>query len=318
MRQAGRYLPEYREIRSRERDFLAMCYNSKVASDITLQPIKRFDFDAAIIFSDILVIPHNLGVNIRFEDNIGPIVEKIESSDRLKQFKNQGYLENVYEAISITRSKLDESKSLIGFAGSPWTVATYLLDEKNKKDFVESRKKIYRKDRLVQILIEILTNETIEHLKNQIRAGSDIVQIFDSWCGILSEDDFEELVIKPTAKIVKSLKEDFPNIPIIGFPKGAGYLYENYIDKTGIDVVGVDYTVPISAMQKFQEKLTIQGNLDPVIMTQDKAILEIRIKNIMDNLSNKPFIFNLGHGILPDTPIENVEFLVNYIRNYEK
>jgi uroporphyrinogen decarboxylase len=318
MRQAGRYLPEYREIRSTQKDFLAMCYNSKISSEITLQPIKRFGFDAAIIFSDILVIPHNLGVKIIFEDNVGPIVEKIDSLDRIKQFKNHGYLENVYDSVSLTRSKLDKEKSLIGFAGSPWTVVSYLLDEKNKKDFVESRKKIYRDDKIVQVLIEILTQETISYLKNKIIAGADLVQLFDSWCGVLSEDDFEELVIKPTAKIVKEIKKDFPNIPIIGFPKGAGYLYENYINKTGINVVGVDYTVPISVMQKFQDKITVQGNLDPVIMLCNKNILEERIKNIMDSLSEKPFIFNLGHGILPATPIENVEFLVNYIRNYEK
>jgi uroporphyrinogen decarboxylase len=318
MRQAGRYLPEYRKIRSDQKNFLSMCYNSKIASEITLQPIKRFDFDAAIIFSDILVIPHNLGVNIVFEDNIGPIVERIDDLDRVKTFKDHGYLENIYEAISLTRANLDKEKSLIGFAGSPWTVLTYLLDEKNKKDFVESRKKIHREDNLVQILIEILTDETIKYLKNKIRAGVDLVQVFDSWCGILSEDDFEELVIKPTAKIVREIKKDFPNIPIIGFPKGAGYLYENYINKTGIDVVGVDYTVPISIMKKFQDKITVQGNLDPVIMLCDKNILEVKLQNIMDNLSENPFIFNLGHGILPTTPIENVEFLVDYIRNYEK
>jgi uroporphyrinogen decarboxylase len=318
MRQAGRYLPEYREIRNIHKDFLSMCYNSKIASEITLQPIKRFDFDAAIIFSDILVIPHNLGVNIRFEENIGPIVEKIDNLEQIRNFKDHGYLENIYEAVSITRSNLNKEKSLIGFAGSPWTVATYLLDEKNKKDFVESRKKIYRNDNLVQNLIEILTNETIRYLKNKIRSGCDIIKIFDSWCGVLSEDDFEELVIKPTARIVKEIKKDYPDITIIGFPKGAGYLYENYLNKTKIDVLAMDYTVPVSIMKKFQERITVQGNLDPVIMLCDKRIIEERVKNIMDNLSQKPFIFNLGHGILPNTPIENVEFLVNYIRNYGK
>lgn len=318
MRQAGRYLPEYREIRNIHKDFLSMCYNSKIASEITLQPIKRFDFDAAIIFSDILVIPHNLGVNIRFEENIGPIVEKIDNLEQIRNFKDHGYLENIYEAVSITRSNLNTEKSLIGFAGSPWTVATYLLDEKNKKDFVESRKKIYRNDNLVQSLIEILTNETIRYLKNKIRSGCDIIKIFDSWCGVLSEDDFEELVIKPTARIVKEIKKDYPDITIIGFPKGAGYLYENYLNKTKIDVLAMDYTVPVSIMKKFQERITVQGNLDPVIMLCDKRIIEERVKNIMDNLSQKPFIFNLGHGILPNTPIENVEFLVNYIRNYGK
>jgi uroporphyrinogen decarboxylase len=318
MRQAGRYLPEYREIRNIHKDFLSMCYNSKIASEITLQPIKRFDFDAAIIFSDILVIPHNLGVNIRFEENIGPIVEKIDNLEQIRNFKDHGYLENIYEAVSITRSNLNKEKSLIGFAGSPWTVATYLLDEKNKKDFVESRKKIYRNDNLVQSLIEILTNETIRYLKNKIRSGCDVIKIFDSWCGVLSEDDFEELVIKPTARIVKEIKKDYPDITIIGFPKGSGYLYENYLNKTKIDVLAMDYTVPVSIMKKFQERITVQGNLDPVIMLCDKRIIEERVKNIMDNLSQKPFIFNLGHGILPNTPIENVEFLVNYIRNYGK
>ena len=314
MRQAGRYLPEYREIKSQQKDFLSMCYNPKTASEITLQPIKRFDFDAAIIFSDILVVPHNLGINVTFKENIGPVVEKVTSINRINGFKDSGKLSYVYDAICEVKSKLPPEKALIGFSGSPWTVVTYLLDEKNKKDFTESRSKIYQNQNLVDSLIEVITIETIKYLKNQIRAGADIIQLFDSWSGVLSEDNFEKYVINPTKRIISEIKKEFPQTPIIGFPKGAGYKYDMYIDHTGIDVIGVDYTIPVGVMKKFQEKKVVQGNLDPVILLSNKSDIEKATQELLDKLSGRPFIFNLGHGILPNTPIENVEFILDYIR----
>ena len=314
MRQAGRYLPEYRDIKSQQKNFLSMCYNPKIASEITLQPIKRFDFDAAIIFSDILVVPHNLGVNVAFKESVGPVVEKITNINRIKEFKDGGRLNYVYDAISEVKSKLPPQKALIGFSGSPWTVVTYLLDKKNKKDFTESRSIIYQNKNLVDSLINSITSSTIKYLKNQIKAGADIIQLFDSWSGVLSEDNFEEYVVKPNKRIISEIKTEFPHIPIIGFPKGAGHKYDKYIDNTGIDVIGVDYTVPLDIMKQFQDKAIVQGNLDPVILLGHKSEIKKAAQGLLDKLSEKPFIFNLGHGILPNTPIENVEFVINFIR----
>ena len=318
MRQAGRYLPEYRELKSQQKDFLSMCYNPKIASEITLQPIKRFDLDAAIIFADILLLPHNLGIDLTFKENIGPVVEKVTNTSRIKEFKDGGRLDCIYEAIGIVKSKLSRDKALIGFAGSPWTVTTYLLDETNKKDFTGSRSKIYQDTHLVESLIETITIETISYLRNQIKAGADIIQLFDSWSGVLSEDNFEQYVIKPNKRIISEIKKEFPNTPIIGFPKGAGYKYDNYIDNTGIDVIGVDYTVPVNIMKGFQKKTVVQGNLDPVVLLGKQSDIEKATQELLDKLSGKPFIFNLGHGILPNTPIENVEFLVDYVKKWEK
>ena len=320
MRQAGRYLPEYMEIRKNFSDFLELCYDSKKAAEVTIQPIQRFGFDAAIIFSDILILPHALGWKVAFEKGEGPVLQKFESDKDLAYLNNKfdKKINHIYDTVSIVRSSLDKKISLIGFAGSPWTVASYMLEGKGKQDFSISKNFLYTKKNLALQLIDIITDKTIEYLSGQIDAGADIIQLFDSWSGVLSGEEYDDFVIKPTKKIVNSIKNKYPKIPIIGFPRGSGYLYEEYIDQTNIDAVGVDQFVPISIMKKWQDKIIVQGNFDPVILIGNKEIIEKKANNILSQLEKKNFIFNLGHGILPNTPVENVEFLVNYVRNYKR
>ena len=320
MRQAGRYLPEYMEIRKNFSDFLELCYDSKKAAEVTIQPIQRFGFDAAIIFSDILILPHALGWKVAFEKGEGPVLQKFESDKDLAYLNNKfdKKINHIYDTVSIVRSSLDKKISLIGFAGSPWTVASYMLEGKGKQDFSISKNFLYTKKNLALQLIDIITDKTIEYLSGQIDAGADIIQLFDSWSGVLSGEEYDDFVIKPTKKIVNSIKNKYPKIPIIGFPRGSGYLYEEYIDQTNIDAVGVDQFVPISIMKKWQDKIIVQGNFDPVILIGNKEIIEKKANNILSQLEKKNFIFNLGHGILLNTPVENVEFLVNYVRNYKR
>ena len=320
MRQAGRYLPEYMEVRKNFLDFLELCYNSKKAAEVTLQPINRFGFDAAIIFSDILVLPHALGWKVHFKKGEGPVLQKFESDKDLICLNNKfdKKINHIYDTVSIVRSSLDKNKSLIGFAGSPWTVVSYMLEGKGKQDFSVSKNFLYTKKILSLQLIDVITNKTIEYLLGQIDAGVDVIQLFDSWSGVLSGEEYDDFVVKPTKKIVNSIKDKYPEIPIIGFPRGSGYLYQEYINKTNIDAIGVDQFVPINIMKKWQDKIVVQGNFDPVLLFSNKEIIERKANNILSELGNKNFIFNLGHGILPNTPTENVEFLVNYVRNYNK
>jgi len=318
MRQAGRYMPEYMEIRSNVRNFLDLCYDSEKATTITLQPIKRFGLDAAILFSDILVIPHALGWDVTFEKGEGPILKKFESENDLQILGDKFFnkINQVYEAVAKIKSKLPKEVSLIGFAGSPWTVASYMIEGRGKQDFSVSKNFLYTKNIEAQKLIEIITEKTIEYLSNQILAGADIIQLFDSWSGILNEKLYDDFVIKPTKKIIYTLKEKFPSVPIIGFPRGSGYNYDKYIKQTGIDGVGVDQFTPISQMKLWQKNLVVQGNLDPVVLLGNKENIKVATDQIMESLGNKNFIFNLGHGILPTTPVSNVEYLVNYVKSF--
>ncbi len=320
MRQAGRYLPEYIEIRKNSSDFLELCYDSEKAKKVTLQPIDRFDFDAAIIFSDILVLPHALGWKVAFKKGEGPILQKFETDKDLLHINNDfdKKINCIYDTVNKVRLSLDKNKSLIGFAGSPWTVASYMLEGKGKQDFSVSKNFLYNKKKLALQLIDIITEKTIEYLLGQISAGVDIIQLFDSWAGVLSGGEYEDFVIKPTKKIVSLVKRKYPSLPIIGFPRGSGYLYQEYIDQTDIDAIGVDQFVPINTMKKWQDNIIVQGNFDPVLLLGKKDIIEKKANDILTCLDSKNFIFNLGHGILPNTPIENVQFLVNYVRNYQK
>ena len=320
MRQAGRYLPEYMEIRKESSDFLELCYDSEKAKKVTLQPIDRFDFDAAIIFSDILVLPHALGWKVAFKKGEGPILQKFETDKDLLYINNDfdKKINCIYDTVNKVRLSLDKNKSLIGFAGSPWTVASYMLEGKGKQDFSVSKNFLYNNKKLALQLIDIITEKTIEYLLGQINAGVDIIQLFDSWAGILSGEEYEDFVIKPTKKIVSLVKRKYPSLPIIGFPRGSGYLYQEYIDQTDIDAIGVDQFVPINTMKKWQENIIVQGNFDPVLLLGKKEIIEKKANDILTCLDSKNFIFNLGHGILPNTPVENVQFLVNYVRNYQK
>lgn len=320
MRQAGRYLPEYMEIRNHVSDFLELCYNSKKAAIVTIQPIDRFGFDAAILFSDILILPHALGWKVEFQKGEGPILQKFESENDLNSLNSKfdKKINHIYDTVAKVRSSLAKDKSLIGFAGSPWTVVSYMLEGKGKQDFSVSKNFLYTKPKLAKELIDIITDKTIEYLSGQIDAGVDVIQLFDSWSGVLSGVEYNNFVINPTRKIVDSIKNKYPKIPIIGFPRGSGYLYQDYIDQTNIDCIGVDQFVPINIMQKWQKNIVVQGNFDPVILLSNKEIIEQKAYEILSKLNNKNFIFNLGHGILPNTPVENVEFLVNYVRNYQK
>lgn len=320
MRQAGRYLPEYKEVRNETGSFLDLCYNPSRAAEVTLQPIKRFNLDAAIIFSDILIIPHSLGLEVSFEKDMGPKVEIIDNEAVLTKLKinsDSEKLNKVYEAISLVKAKLDSKKTLIGFVGAPWTVATYILEGKGKHDFEKSKLIAYKNPNFLQKLIDIITQQTIFHILGQIKAGADVIQIFDSWAGILGEIDYCKFVIKPTINIIKEVKKIYPNVPIIGFPKGSGLMYEEYIKQTGVDGVGLDHTVTLNQMSEFAENIVVQGNLDPVVLLSSKEVIAERAGLILDRMKNKRFIFNLGHGILPNTPIENVEFLVEYVKNYQ-
>ena len=320
MRQAGRYLLEYMEIRKDSSDFLELCYDSEKAKKVTLQPIDRFDFDAAIIFSDILVLPHALGWKVAFKKGEGPILQKFETDKDLLYINNDfdKKINCIYDTVNKVRLSLDKNKSLIGFAGSPWTVASYMLEGKGKQDFSVSKNFLYNNKKLALQLIDIITEKTIEYLLGQINAGVDIIQLFDSWAGVLSGEEYEDFVIKPTKKIVSLVKRKYPSLPIIGFPRGSGYLYQEYIDQTDIDAIGVDQFVPINTMKKWQENIIVQGNFDPVLLLGKKEIIEKKANDILTCLDSKNFIFNLGHGILPNTPVENVQFLVNYVRNYQK
>ncbi len=316
MRQAGRYLPEYREIRSNIDSFLTLCYTPKLACEVTLQPLRRFDLDGAILFSDILVVLDGLGIKVRFEKTGGPVVEKI-TSDTLPVLSVTDFhkkLSPVYEAINLIKSQLPEGVSFIGFSGSPWTLACYAINGSGNHHFSETRIFAYRYPDVFARLIDTLTDSIIVYLEKQIEAGVEIVQLFDSWSGILPETEFAQWVIKPTARIVKALAQKFPNVPIIGFPRGAGLLYERYVRECQVKAVGIDTCVPLDVMKHLQKYSVVQGNLDPLALAfnEQKALSETQ--RILNHLDQNKMIFNLGHGMVPETPTSHVESVIRMIR----
>lgn len=312
MRQAGRYLPEYKAVREKAGSFLNVCYNPDLAAEITMQPLKRFNLDAAIIFSDILIVPDRLGLNLRFIPGDGPRLNNIRSMDNIYKIKKrQGIYELIYETISKVRSQT--KKTVIGFAGSPWTVATYMIEGQGKTDFFNSKIAAFQRENYLNIIIDIIVEETIEYLSGQIKAGAQMVQLFDSWAGLLHGEEFINYIIKPTQKIVNQIKKDYPLIPIIGFPKGAGYLYKEYIKNIDIEVIAVDQNISPTKMSQWQEQKIVQGNLDPSLLYTNKEIIARNVDKIFEVVDKSKYIFNLGHGITPSTPIENVEFLVEYV-----
>ena len=325
MRQAGRYLPEYREIRSKTTNFLEMCYTPSKASEVTLQPIRRFGMDAAIIFSDILVIPDALGVDVRFEEKKGPILVPVQTEAELDvlSFDTKKLLP-VYEALRQTKAALPEQTTLIGFAGSPWTLACYTVQGKSDKDFHAVRMIALREKVFFKRLIALLTQAVIDHTKEQIKAGAEVIQLFDSWSGVLSEAEFHEWVIEPTRIIVADLKKHYPDVPVIGFPRQAGTKYKDYVMQTKVDGVSIDSSVSLQwAAKELLGSCVVQGNLDPIVLAEDKDEMLKQAKNIISILgdasfSNNPFIFNLGHGILPHTPVEHMQALCDYLKNSAK
>lgn len=316
MRQAGRYLPEYRALRAEKGGFLALAYDSDAATDVTLQPIRRFGFDGAILFSDILVIPHAMGQDLWFETGEGPRLAPRLAESRLEDFvAAPERLAPVIDTVRKVSAGLPTGTTFLGFAGSPWTVATYMVHGQGSKDQAEARRMAHAEPERFGALIEAIITATVDYLAAQIDAGVDAVQLFDSWAGSLSPAQFEKWVIAPNAEIVRRLKKRHPNAVIIGFPKGAGGKLAAYAEGTGVDALGLDETVdPHWANRELRKGLPVQGNLDPLALIAGGDVLKDAVKNILSAFEDRPHVFNLGHGILPDTPIENVEMLLNLVR----
>jgi len=317
MRQAGRYLPEYRQIRAKARDFIELCLNPALAAELTLQPIRRYGMDGGVLFSDILMLPHALGQKLAYHEGRGPVLEPIEDRGgivRLDLDRAILRLEPVLETVQRVSGALGPRTALIGFAGSPWTVATYMVEGGSSKDFRRVKSWAYRDPQDFGALINVLIEGTIEHLAGQIEAGAELVQLFDSWAGILPEEEFGRWVIEPTRQIVTALKRRFPDCPVIGFPRAAGLLYERYVTESGVDGIGLDTAVPVSyARDRLQRLVLIQGNLDPVLLHLGGTALEKAVRELRRALGGGPYVFNLGHGVLPDTPPENVATLARLL-----
>ena len=319
MRQAGRYLPEYREVRSKVASFLDLCRTPELAAEVTLQPLRRFDLDAAIVFSDILMVPYALGQPVEFVEGEGPKLEPITDSggmERLNLANVARALAPIYETVERVKGALPKDIPLIGFCGAPWTVATYMVEGQGGKDHAAARLMAYQDRATFQHLIDVLVETSTEYLVAQVKAGADVLQIFDSWAGSLSEDEFTHWCIDPTKRLVEQVKTKLgPEIPIIGFPRGAGVLAERYARETSVDAIGCDTSMPIGWMRRLQERLPVQGNLDPLLLVAGGDELDARVDATLETLGSKPFVFNLGHGIRPETPIANVERLVSLVKN---
>ena len=319
MRQAGRYLPEYREVRKQAGSFLDLCYNPDLAVEVTLQPIRRFGFDASILFSDILVVPHALGRDLRFEEGRGPLLTPIDASGiaKLETSGFHDHLAPVYETVRRLRRELPDETTLLGFCGAPWTVATYMIAGHGTPDQAPARMFALEQPEAFSALINRLADCSADYLIRQIDAGADAVQIFDSWAGVLDELSFERWCVKPVARMVAKVREKHPDTPIIGFPKGAGALYAGYRRETGVTALGLDWTVPLGTARRLQAEGAVQGNLDPLRLIAGGEALHEGVDAIVEALRHGPFIFNLGHGITPKTPVEHVEAMLKRIREAE-
>jgi len=318
MRQAGRYLPEYRAIRERAGSFLKLCFDAKLAAEVTLQPIHRFGFDAAILFSDILVIPQALGQQVTFEAGEGPRLDAIAEPVVLRRLRDRidhETLEPVYETIERVKQNLPVQVALLGFCGAPWTVATYMVAGCGTSDQFPARMFAYRYPQAFAELIDLLVQASAEYLIRQFDAGVDAVQIFDTWAGILPAEEFRRWCIEPTARIVSAVRERVPRAKVIGFPRGAGTELTNYLASVPVDAVGLDWMVElVFARDHVQKRCPVQGNLDPLALLVGGEALDRAVDAILQAFTHGPFIFNLGHGVLPDTPIEHVERLVARVR----
>ena len=316
MRQAGRYLPEYRALRAEKGGFLELAYDSDCACEITLQPIRRFGFDGAILFSDILVIPHAMGQDLWFEAGEGPrLAPKLVESNWRDLMPQLQRLDPIYETVRKVKAALSDSTTFLGFAGSPWTVATYMITGQGSKDHSDARTMAYTHPEVFAALIDAIVANTVEYLSKQIQAGVDAVQLFDSWAGSLSPAQFDSWVIAPNAAIVKALKILHPHTPIIGFPKGSGAKLLDYAKGVGADAIGIDETIdPVWAHANLPEGMPVQGNLDPMALLAGGESLEQAVSKIRAAFTGRPHIFNLGHGISQFTPIAHVEKLISLVR----
>ena len=316
MRQAGRYLPEYRELRAKAGSFLDLCFTPDHATEITLQPIRRFGLDAAILFSDILVVPWALGQPLRFEEGRGPVLDPIARGE-LGRLGRDGVVERlapVFETVRRVKSALPAHTSLIGFAGAPWTVASYMIEGGGSKDFLKPKTWALDAPGEFEGLIDLLVEATVDYLCAQVEAGAEALQLFDSWAGVLGEQELKRWSLAPLRRIVDKVKARHPQVPMILFPRGAGLGYAHFAEASGADGLGLDTTVPLGFAAELQRRIPIQGNLDPAALVVGGRALEQGVDRILEALGHGPFIFNLGHGVVPQTPPEHVQALIDRIR----
>jgi uroporphyrinogen decarboxylase len=318
MRQAGRYLPEYRAVREKAGGFLDLCFNPELAAEVTLQPVRRFGFDAAILFSDILIVPLALGRKVEFLAGEGPRLEPLSNAAAvagLHETIDGKVLAPIYETVRRVKSSLDSKTALIGFCGAPWTVATYMVAGEATYDQAPARLFALSDPGAFGRLIDCLVQGSIEYLVGQLKAGAEVVQIFDTWAGVLSPEQFDRWCIQPTEKIVAGVRHQVPDAKIIGFPRGAGAGALPYVVATGVDAIGLDWTFPRSlASDLLQPRVPVQGNVDPLALLAGGAALDREVDDVMATLANGPLIFNLGHGILPATPLAHVERMLKRVR----
>jgi uroporphyrinogen decarboxylase len=318
MRQAGRYLPEYRAVREQAGGFLDLVFTPKLAADVTLQPVRRFAFDAAILFSDILVVPHALGQRLRFAEGEGPQLDPIADGRavrRLAREIDQVALSPIYETIRLVKAELSAETALLGFCGAPWTVASYMIAGHGTPDQAPARLLAYRDPDAFSALIDLLVEASTAYLVGQLQAGADAVQIFDTWAGVLAPEEFFRWCVEPTRRIVAAVRHQVPGAKIIGFPRAAGTMLKVYVDRIPIDGVGLDWTVNRIVVRNWiNERIAVQGNLDPLALMAGGTALDKAVDHVLAGFLGTPFIFNLGHGILPETPIAHVEQMVARIR----
>lgn len=318
MRQAGRYLPEYRALRAKAGSFLDLCFNPELTAEVTLQPIRRFGFDAAILFSDILVVPHVLGRSVRFEVGEGPRLEPLDDPSQiagLAEEIDEAALAPVYESIWLVKRALDPAVALLGFCGAPWTVATYMIAGRGTPDQVPARLFAYRHPEAFGRLTDILVRASIQHLVNQLRAGADAVQLFDTWAGVLPPVEFERWCVMPARQIVEGVRQAVPEAKIIGFPRGAGSQLPRFAAAVPVDAVSLDWGIdPGLVRDSLPRGLAVQGNLDPLALVAGGEALDRGVDAVLENFTDRPLIFNLGHGIVPETPIAHVERMLTRVR----
>jgi uroporphyrinogen decarboxylase len=318
MRQAGRYLPEYRALRERAGDFLNLIFTPEYAVEVTLQPVRRFGFDAAILFSDILVIPHALGQSVRFAAGEGPRLEPLTDAEAVKRLAtvvDQDVLAPIYETVRLVRASLDAGTALLGFCGAPWTVASYMIAGQGTSDQAPARLFAYREAVAFGNLMDVLVEASAAYLTRQLQAGADAVQIFDTWAGVLPPEEFARWCIEPTRRIISKVRAQVPGAKVIGFPRGGGTLLERYVADVPVDAVGLDWTIDRGFVRdRVQTRVAVQGNLDPLVLVAGGAALDRAVDAVLEAFAGGPFIFNLGHGIVPETPMAHVESMLKRIR----
>ncbi|HTO66979.1 MAG TPA: uroporphyrinogen decarboxylase [Bradyrhizobium sp.] len=318
MRQAGRYLPEYREVRAKAGGFLNLCFTPELAAEVTLQPVRRFGFDAAILFSDILVVPHALGRSVRFEAGEGPRLDplnRVEDIDALPRKADAGIFAPIYETLRLVKRQLDPQVTLLGFCGAPWTVATYMIAGEGSSDQAAARLFAYREPGAFAALVDVLVDACIDYLTAQLEAGADAVQLFDTWAGVLPPHEFARWSVEPTRRIVAGVRTRIPHAKIIGFPRGAGALLPDFVETTGVDAVSIDWTAePRLIRERVQSRVAVQGNLDPLALIAGGDALGRAVDAVLASYGQGRLIFNLGHGIQPNTPIAHVEQMLQRVR----